>query len=174
MVTTESIRPQSMVRSHKPGNNENLIKGWKNTVINVKNSISSNINNNSHLISNHISILSSSLESLLKYIDFMNYQLSYFKINNSNLKTENNNLKNENNNLKNENNNLLHMNDSLAVGQFCVPITDATQCNICMLNTKSHAFIECGHLCVCAECAPKCDNKCPICRTVSCAIKIYQ
>ena len=167
MVTTESIRPQSMVRSHKPGNNENLIKGWKNTVINVKNSISSNINNNSHLISNHISILSSSLESLLKYIDFMNYQLSYFKINNSNLKTENNNL-------KNENNNLLHMNDSLAVGQFCVPITDATQCNICMLNTKSHAFIECGHLCVCAECAPKCDNKCPICRTVSCAIKIYQ
>jgi hypothetical protein len=51
-------------------------------------------------------------------------------------------------------------------------VTENNQCNVCMTRQKNHAFICCGHMCVCETCAPKCYNRCPLCRTEGCVIKI--
>jgi hypothetical protein len=58
----------------------------------------------------------------------------------------------------------------LVVGGGCAtevkpPISEDSQCVICMDSTKTHAFQPCGHKCVCASCAPSCQT-CPICRAV--------
>jgi hypothetical protein len=53
-------------------------------------------------------------------------------------------------------------------------LTDDNQCSVCMAQKKNSAFVECGHLCVCSECAPKCNDKCPLCKTIGKFIKIYQ
>ena len=45
-------------------------------------------------------------------------------------------------------------------------------CCICYENKKSHAFINCGHLCICKTCSEK-VIACPICRNKSKSIKIY-
>jgi len=47
-------------------------------------------------------------------------------------------------------------------------------CIICFDNIKTTAFIPCGHLCCCFNCADNCNLKCPICRTENKTIqKIY-
>ena len=42
------------------------------------------------------------------------------------------------------------------------------ECIVCFEPNKSHAFIPCGHLCVCAKCAEEhysaADIVCPMCR----------
>ncbi|MBL6833635.1 MAG: RING-HC finger protein [Candidatus Actinomarina sp.] len=52
-----------------------------------------------------------------------------------------------------------------------------TECVICMNSPKTHAFIPCGHRCVCKKCGESCiDNnyKCPLCRKKTTGIiKIY-
>ena len=53
-------------------------------------------------------------------------------------------------------------------------LTDDNQCSVCMAQKKNSAFIVCGHLCVCSECAPKCRRSCPLCQTKGGFIKIYQ
>jgi hypothetical protein len=43
-------------------------------------------------------------------------------------------------------------------------------CVVCMEATRSHAFVPCGHVCMCAPCASKAfaqSPKCPICRNNS-------
>ncbi|KAJ8677729.1 hypothetical protein QAD02_013516 [Eretmocerus hayati] len=40
------------------------------------------------------------------------------------------------------------------------------ECSICMERKKTHVFVDCGHLCVCATCMLKGINTCPICRMV--------
>lgn len=43
-------------------------------------------------------------------------------------------------------------------------------CAICMSNAKTHAFLPCGHLCVCEKCAYETLERtatCPICRNAS-------
>jgi len=57
---------------------------------------------------------------------------------------------------------------NLAVGGGCAaevkpPISEDSQCVICMDARKTHAFIPCGHRCVCASCAAKSET-CPLCR----------
>mmetsp|Transcript_29967 Transcript_29967/g.45432 ORF Transcript_29967/g.45432 Transcript_29967/m.45432 type:complete len:445 (-) Transcript_29967:47-1381(-) len=59
------------------------------------------------------------------------------------------------------------------------------ECVICMENPKTHAFVPCGHLALCQECAQRppyrhqcrpesCGMKCPICRKESTLImKVY-
>ena len=40
-------------------------------------------------------------------------------------------------------------------------------CTICGDEARSHAFVPCGHLCACGECASKVmrrDPRCPVCR----------
>lgn len=51
------------------------------------------------------------------------------------------------------------------------------ECSICAEGTKSHAFLPCGHRCVCEACArlgPTTWSKCPICQqTVDGCVRIY-
>ena len=48
------------------------------------------------------------------------------------------------------------------------------KCSVCLLNDQNTAFVPCGHLCCCHECATKCNKVCPICRRQSYFIqKIY-
>ena len=45
-------------------------------------------------------------------------------------------------------------------------------CCICMENPREMVYVNCGHLCACAKCERRIDDKCPICRTASRAIRI--
>lgn len=51
-------------------------------------------------------------------------------------------------------------------------IPPETICCICMENPREMVYINCGHLCACVKCERRIDDKCPICRTTSRAIKI--
>lgn len=51
----------------------------------------------------------------------------------------------------------------LAVGGGCAAEAQTNDCIVCMDCEKTHAFQPCGHKCVCATCAAKCQT-CPICR----------
>jgi len=41
-----------------------------------------------------------------------------------------------------------------------------SECIVCLKEAKTHAFVPCGHLCVCHQCVPKLMSKkhCPLCR----------
>ncbi len=66
----------------------------------------------------------------------------------------------------------------LAVGGGCTAevkpqISEESRCAICIDVRNTHAFQPCGHKCVCASCAAKCQ-KCPICRAdVTGTLKIF-
>ena len=47
-----------------------------------------------------------------------------------------------------------------------------TICCICMDAPREMVYINCGHLCACVKCERQIDDKCPICRTASRAVKI--
>ena len=48
-------------------------------------------------------------------------------------------------------------------------------CVICMNSFASHAYIPCGHQCVCLECSTQFANRCPVCNQESqMVIKIWQ
>jgi hypothetical protein len=53
---------------------------------------------------------------------------------------------------------------------------ESEECVICWSSKKTHAFILCGHMCVCNGCVASIqDHRCPICRMASQQIvKIYQ
>ena len=53
---------------------------------------------------------------------------------------------------------------------------DEQLCVICLAEPRSHAFVPCGHRCVCTACAEdsRSARKCPMCKgEVSQIIKIY-
>ena len=54
---------------------------------------------------------------------------------------------------------------------------DENLCSICLDNKKTHAFVPCGHVCVCEDCSKKINIKkdnCLICREkIESIIKIY-
>jgi len=60
-------------------------------------------------------------------------------------------------------------------------LDDDALCVVCLTMPKSHAFIPCGHRCVCAACGnqilyggPQGSAICPVCRTrANGAIKIF-
>ena len=51
-------------------------------------------------------------------------------------------------------------------------------CVICLASEKTHAFVPCGHMCVCEICGPAImtsSRSCPMCRTnVSSTLHIYR
>ena len=51
-------------------------------------------------------------------------------------------------------------------------LTETTQCCICMTQPKNHVYINCGHLCICGNCAQKWKNECPMCRREGLYIKV--
>ncbi|CAB9510640.1 expressed unknown protein [Seminavis robusta] len=55
--------------------------------------------------------------------------------------------------------------------------TRENKCVVCLENQPSHAYIPCGHLCVCGDCVARYDSTgdcCPLCRERSyCVTKIY-
>lgn len=51
---------------------------------------------------------------------------------------------------------------------------DIDKCSVCLLENRNTAFIPCGHLCCCNNCAKRCKLVCPICRNGATSIhKIY-
>jgi hypothetical protein len=68
---------------------------------------------------------------------------------------------------------------NLAVGGGCAAevkpqISKKSECVVCMHAENTHAFIPCGHRCVCTSCGTKCNNCCPICReNVTGTLKIF-
>ena len=61
----------------------------------------------------------------------------------------------------------------LAVGGECATEAQDDRCCICYDAKKTHAFQPCGHKCVCANCADKCQT-CPMCRApVIGSLKIF-
>lgn len=49
------------------------------------------------------------------------------------------------------------------------------KCCICLENDKDHAYINCGHMCVCKDCLiGDWIDKCPICKTYGECIKIFK
>jgi len=46
-------------------------------------------------------------------------------------------------------------------------------CVVCHANRKSVLYVDCRHLAVCAQCGVSLGNDCPLCRTVSRKIAIY-
>ena len=54
--------------------------------------------------------------------------------------------------------------------------TNSGECVVCIRAPKTHAFVPCGHLCVCQSCVPMMmiKKKCPICRqTATQVIKVF-
>jgi len=43
-------------------------------------------------------------------------------------------------------------------------LNESQICTVCLLNPREMILMECGHVCVCADCCSKLKNKCPICR----------
>mgnify|MGYP005669318201 CR=1 FL=1 len=42
-------------------------------------------------------------------------------------------------------------------------LKDSECCSVCLVSRKTHAFIPCGHMCVCLSCGAKLD-RCPLCK----------
>ena len=55
-------------------------------------------------------------------------------------------------------------------------VQESEECVVCLSSKRTHAFVPCGHMCVCNKCADSIKNRmCPICRMVSKQIiKIFQ
>lgn len=51
-------------------------------------------------------------------------------------------------------------------------IPPETICCICMDSPREMVYINCGHLCACIKCERRIDDKCPICRVSSPAIRV--
>ena len=59
------------------------------------------------------------------------------------------------------------------------PDVAPSECCVCLDEAKSHAFVPCGHLCVCAGCAESImsslKKECPSCRGPAAhVVKIFQ
>jgi E3 ubiquitin-protein ligase MUL1 len=43
-------------------------------------------------------------------------------------------------------------------------LSDAQICIVCLENPREVILLDCGHVCICADCVSKVNGKCPICR----------
>lgn len=77
-------------------------------------------------------------------------------------------------------NNLLPVNASPTLTMVEPLADDDDSCVICMDHERSHAFVPCGHLIICNECAQKpcyvrAEAPCPLCCSETfCLVKIHQ
>lgn len=47
-------------------------------------------------------------------------------------------------------------------------IENAAECIVCLENAADHAFIPCGHVCICGACADVTSlDACPLCRSIA-------
>lgn len=44
-------------------------------------------------------------------------------------------------------------------------LSDAQICIICLSNPREVILLDCGHVCLCADCVSKVDGTCPVCRS---------
>jgi E3 ubiquitin-protein ligase MUL1 len=44
-------------------------------------------------------------------------------------------------------------------------LSDIQICTVCLVNPKEVILLNCGHVCVCADCCLKLNSKCPVCRS---------
>ena len=92
----------------------------------------------------------------LGFMEILMKRCENLKIQNQNLELQNQTLQIQNKNFENENNILEAQAKNLE---------DAHMCKICMENEICFAFIPCGHLITCENCAVNGDLKiCPMCR----------
>jgi|TARA_B100001057_G_C22801222_1_gene931580 hypothetical protein len=133
---------------------------YKNNLIN---SCKNNENlNNYKIFYNYNSDLIGCLDDLIKKSKaHHHYQEEVIK----DLKISINNLKKKLNDQEGE--------DARRLAQSRPAVLSDNQCCICMSRPNNHAYIGCGHMCVCGPCAERWGNKCPICKTNSSVIKIY-
>ncbi len=52
---------------------------------------------------------------------------------------------------------------------------DSKICVVCMDEDRTHAYVPCGHFCVCGTCAAEVPDTCPMCRAPSITppVKMY-
>ena len=56
--------------------------------------------------------------------------------------------------------------------QTQVAVIGQSKCSVCMSEPNNYINSVCGHMSVCENCAPRLDNKCPICRRDGTFIKV--
>jgi len=44
-------------------------------------------------------------------------------------------------------------------------LSDIQICTVCLVNPREVILMNCGHVCVCADCALQLRGKCPVCRS---------
>jgi len=44
-------------------------------------------------------------------------------------------------------------------------LSDVQICTVCLTNPREVILLNCGHVCVCADCCMKINGKCPVCRS---------
>lgn len=79
-----------------------------------------------------------------------------------------------NSDLKNMHNSLCHHEKraKTAEDKIAEIASPESICCICMEAPREMVYINCGHLCACVKCEERIDNKCPICRVSSRAIRV--
>lgn len=45
-------------------------------------------------------------------------------------------------------------------------LSQCQTCTVCLVNPREVILLNCGHVCVCADCCVKLGKKCPICREI--------
>jgi len=62
-----------------------------------------------------------------------------------------------------------------AVADGMAPADEDMHCVICLEKERTHVLVPCGHLCLCADCAPNiAPGTCPLCREAcAMAVKVY-
>jgi len=62
-----------------------------------------------------------------------------------------------------------------AVADDLGPADEDIHCVICLQKESTHVLVPCGHLCLCADCAPNiAPGTCPLCReTCAMAVRVY-
>jgi hypothetical protein len=54
------------------------------------------------------------------------------------------------------------------------PASDDVECSVCVDASATHAYVPCGHKCVCEPCSARWPGECPLCRmTAERTIRIY-
>merc|ERR1712137_118308 len=61
---------------------------------------------------------------------------------------------------------------NISLDEPAEPAVGHAECVVCMSEKTSHAFVPCGHMCVCSECAKENFTSCPICRAA--VVNIYK
>uniref|UniRef100_A0A6C0AYZ6 RING-type domain-containing protein n=1 Tax=viral metagenome TaxID=1070528 RepID=A0A6C0AYZ6_9ZZZZ len=167
---------ENMIDNYIINKKKNSTNIWKNSINNFIKNIKNydNINNyeiyiNNNIINNNTCRLASEKFELLSCLhnivekskahhDYQEELIKDLKISLANVKKKLNDLEAK---------------YTRQLSQCEAAVSFDNQCCICMTAQKNYAYIGCGHMCVCGSCAETWGNKCPICKTDSSVIRIY-